>query len=392
MSEERRTFAFTETRLRNLNAPPQREYYADTRTRGFKLAVYPSGAKAFLIYRRVHGRPERIFIGRWPDLTVEQARKIAEQTNGLIAKGENPAQQQRQKKLEGTLSNLFERYLELHARPHKQPRSVIEDERNFKRYLASWSARRLSSILRRDVERRHAEIGQKHGKYAANRALALLSSMFNKAIDWGWSGSNPVVGIKKFAEEERERFLTQAEMPRFLHALAQESDPDFRDYTVLGLLTGARTSNLLAMRWQEIDTAEAVWRIPRTKGNKPQTIPLVGPAVAILLRRREQANGEWVFPSGKVLGEHVKVFRTQWTRLLQRAELADLRPHDVRRTLGSWMMKGGTSLPIVKKALGHQDLSTTLIYTRSEDGELRRALEATATRMLEAGDAKTTAC
>ena len=55
------------------------------------MAVYPSGAKAFLIYRRVHRRPERIFIGRWPDLTVEQARKIAEQMNGLIAKGENPA-------------------------------------------------------------------------------------------------------------------------------------------------------------------------------------------------------------------------------------------------------------------------------------------------------------
>jgi hypothetical protein len=124
MSEEQKNFAFTETRLRNLNSPPEREYYADSRTRGFKLAVYLSGAKTFLIYRRVHGRPERIFIGRWPDLDVEQARKIAEQMNGLIAKGENPAQQQRQQKLEGTLSNLFERYLELHARPHKQPRTV----------------------------------------------------------------------------------------------------------------------------------------------------------------------------------------------------------------------------------------------------------------------------
>jgi integrase len=107
-----------------------------------------------------------------------------------------------------------------------------------------------------------------------------------------------------------------------------------------------------------------VWRIPPTKGNRPQTIPLVSPAVAILSRRREQANGEWVFASGKVPGEHVKVFRTQWTRLLQRAEPADLRPHDVRRTLGNWMTKGGTSLPVVKKVLGHQDLPTTLIYTR----------------------------
>src|SRR5215472_12104224 len=155
MTDQPKTFAFTEARVRNIKPPPEREYYRDAKTRGFMLAAYPSGAKAFLIYRRVQGRPERIFIGRWPDLSVEAARKIAEQMNGAIAHGKNPAEEHRQKRLEGTFGNLFERYVELHAKPHKQPRSVAEDEANYRRHLSGWSTRRLSTILRRDVERLH---------------------------------------------------------------------------------------------------------------------------------------------------------------------------------------------------------------------------------------------
>jgi integrase len=372
--------------VRRIPAPPDREYYSDAKVRSLKLAVYPTGAKAFLVYRRVQGRPERIFIGRWPDITVEQARKTAARMNGQIAEGRNPAEERRQKRLEGTFANLWEHYLELHARSHKQARSVAEDERMYRGYLAGWATRRLSTIARRDVERLHAEVGEQHGRYAANRTLALLSSMFNKALDWGWGGPNPTAGVKKFGEEERERFLTQAEMPRFLKALAQERDADFRDYMVLALVTGARTANLLAMQWAEVDLDEAAWRIARTKGGKPQVIPLVPPALKVLVGRREAANGEWVFP-GKVPGEHAKTFRKPWGRLLQRAGITNLRPHDLRRTLGSWMVKGGTALPVIKRALGHADISTTLVYSRSEDPELRRALEATVVKMLASGEA-----
>jgi integrase len=301
-------FAFTEARLRKLKNPAEREYYSDTRTRGFKVAIYPSGARSFLVYRRVMGRPERIFIGRWPDLSVDAARRIAEQVNGEIARGHNPAEAKRQQRLEGTFANLFERYLELHARPHKRPRSVAENEGIYRRYLLHWSTRRLSTITRHDVQRLHAAIGEQHGKYAANRAAALVSSMFNRAADWGWDGGNPAAGVKKFREESRERFLTQAEMPVFLRALAGDGDIDFQHYVLLGLLTGARSGNLLAMRWSEVDLAGAAWRIGRTKGGKPQVVPLVAPAVEILARRRVAANGEFVFP-GKVPGAHREGFR-----------------------------------------------------------------------------------
>lgn len=379
---------FTEKRIESLPLPSagaKQVYYRDAKTRGFAVAVYPTGAKTFILYRKVQGKPERILIGRWPDLPVEEARKIADQMNGAIAQGKNPAEERRQTRLEGTFGNLWERYLELHAKPHKQPRSVAEDEANYRRYLGEWATRRLSTIHRRDIEKLHADLAEKNGVYAANRVLALLSTIFNKATEWGWHGDNPCKGIKKFREESRERFLTQDEMPRFLKALAEEPSQDFRDFILVALLTGARRSNVLAMRWEEIDFTGAVWRIPRTKGNKPQSIPLAGPALKILEARRERVTGEWVFPSAVVKGAHVLEFRKPWGKLLEGAGIENLRLHDVRRTLGSWLSKSGAALPVIKAALGHADIATTQIYTRSEDAGVRKALEVAAQRMLEAG-------
>ena len=379
-------FPFTEARIRDIRAPEGgKAFYSDTRTRGLKLCAYSSGAKSFLLYRRVMRKPERLFIGQWPGITVEQARKLADKMNGQIAEGKNPAEERRQNRLEGSFQNLFERYLELHAKPHKQPRSVAEDEANYRRYISGWAARRLSSITRHDVARLHTELREKHGIYAANRVLALLSTMFNKAVEWGWQGANPCKGVKKFREESRERFLTEAEMPRFLKALAEEPSQDFRDFALLDLLTGARRSNILAMRWDEIDFDAATWRIPRTKGNKPQTVPLVGPALKILESRRQSVISEWIFPSPEIPGQHVYEFRKPWERLLERAGIEGLRLHDVRRSVGSWMTKAGVALPIVKAALGHRDIATTQIYTRGEDSQVRAALEITAQRMLGAG-------
>jgi len=379
---------FTEARIRLLPAAPSgagRLYWHDSNIRGLRLAVSEAGHKTFVLYRKVQGRPERILIGPWPDVSVIEARKRAEQMNAAIARGENPADDRRQKRLEGTLGNLFVRFIEEHAKLNKRPRSVAEDEALWRRYLKPWEQRRLSQIKPKDVRRLRDDLRANHGIYAANRTLALFSTLFNKAIkEWDWNGSNPCSGVEKFEELERERFLTADEMPRFLMALKQEANHDFRDFILLDLLTGARRSNLMEMEWAEIDFAGAVWRIPITKfkGKRDQSIPLVPVALSILKARRASAKDyKWVFP-GAVPGKPVQTFRKPWERLLKRAEITNLRIHDVRRTLGSWMSGAGAALPVIKMALGHQDIATTLIYTRSEDTAVREALNVTAVKML----------
>lgn len=121
---------------------------------------------------------------------------------------------------------------------------------NYKNHLSHWKNRRLSHISMADVKGLHAKIGKNSGHYQANRVLALLKVMFNKAIDWGmFELSNPAQRIKQYKEVSRDRFLQPDELQSFFEAVADEENETIRDYILISLLTGARRSNVLAMQW-----------------------------------------------------------------------------------------------------------------------------------------------
>ena len=114
-------------------------------------------------------------------------------------------------------------------------------------------------------------------------------------------------------------------------------------------------------------------------------VPLCDPALAILQNRRKAANGSpWVFPGRGKTG-HLIGPKSAWARILKRAGLSDLRPHDLRRSLGSWQAMGGASLPIIGKSLGHTQAATTQIYARLQTDSVRASVAAATTGMLEAG-------
>ena len=129
---------------------------------------------------------------------------------------------------EPTLANLFSYWLETHAKQHK--RTWAEDERQYNVFLKPWANRKLSTIRKADVQSLHAKVGTKNGRYAANRLLALVRAMFNKAPDMGFVGSNPTAGIKKFSEEKRDRFLHGDDLRAFFASLAAEPPAILRDF------------------------------------------------------------------------------------------------------------------------------------------------------------------
>ncbi|MBF0137422.1 MAG: tyrosine-type recombinase/integrase [Magnetococcales bacterium] len=359
-------------------------YYHDTGVKGLTLRVTAGGAKTFVLYRKINGRPERITLGRFPDMTIEQARGRASQANAAIASGENPADVTREAKRELTLEELFQAFLTRYAKAHK--RSWQGDQEQFDRYLTHWKNRKLTAIKREDVQALHARIGQENGPYAANRLVALLSAMFGKAVEWGlWSGGNPTVGITKFKEKSRERFLQGDELPRFFKAVAEEPNETARDYFLVSLLTGARRANVQAMRWDQISFERSEWRIVDTKNGDPITIPLVGHVVDILKTRKDASQGnEWVFPGHGVTG-HLVEPKTAWARILERAGIEDLRIHDLRRSLGSWQAMTGASLAIIGKSLGHKNVTTTMIYSRLNIDPVRASVGTAVDAMLKAG-------
>lgn len=381
MSEQKVNFTKSTIESFPMPAKGKRLYFYDIKTRGLGISITPAGTKTFIVYRWVKGKPERITLGRFPDLTIEQARRIAMEANADIARGDNPNDKRRLEKAEMTFGTMICEYLERYAKVYKK--SWKGDEDQYNRYLINWGNRKLSNITKSDIQKLHQLVGRERGIYAANRLLALISTVFNKAIEYGnWDKTNPASGIKKFKEKSRDRFLQADELPRFFQAVTEEPNVDIRDYVLLSLLTGTRRSNVLSMRWEQINFDRKEWRIPETKNGEPQTITLSEEALNILTARKQSAKNQFVFPSNGMHG-HITEPKKGWQRILARAGIVNLRIHDLRRTLGSWQAKTGASL-VIGKSLSHKSPLTTAIYARLDLDPVRESVGKATKAMLEA--------
>ena len=365
-------------------AGKDRSWLYDRKTPGLSIMVTANGSKAFYFLKKVNGRFVRFRLGGFPELHLDHARRAVIDLAGGVARGIDPMEQRRADRAAMTLGDLHKYYMDSHAKVHK--RRWQDDEAQFRRYLTGWKGRTINSISRPDVQALHAKIGRDNGQMAANRLLALLSKMFNVALDFGIE-KNPARGVKKFRETSRSRFVGADEMPRLLAAIDAEPDP-FGDFFKLALLTGARRGNLQSMAWAEINLETATWTIPgmKAKGHEAIVIPLVDEAVRILNDRQDRRRHDelWVFPSHGDSG-HLSEPKTAWGRVLERAGLSDLHLHDLRRTMGSWQAAQGTSLHVIGKSLGHRNVATTAIYARLNLDPVRASVTAAAAAMLAAG-------
>jgi integrase len=315
-------------------------------------------------------------------MTIEQARKKATSLNAEVSDGYSPVDRIRAKREEMTFADLFDQYIERHSKPNKV--TWQEDIDRYNLHLSKLSKKKLSSIKRADISRIHGDISLTHPT-TANRILALASSIFGRAIEWGlWEGSNPATGIRRNREVSRDRFLQPDELPRFFKALSEEPNTTIRDFILIALLTGARRSNVLSMRWDQISFDRAEWRIPMTKNGTPQTIPLSTEAMTILHQRVAVSMSEYVLP-GRANKGHLAEPKKGWERVLERAGIENLRMHDLRRTLGSWQARTGASLSIIGKSLNHKSPSTTAIYARLDLDPVRDSITTATAAMMVAG-------
>lgn len=372
---------FTKRTLATLKPPDTgRVYLYDSKTPNLALCVTAAGGMTFCRYGKVNGRPERIHIGRFPEVSVEQARDACRDITGRVARGEDP-RQSRRKRGGLTVQQLFDRYLEEYAKPHKK--TWKHDEYQFKRYLTTWHTWKVAGVARADVQRWHVHLGDTIGTTTANRARALLSKMFAFAVANDLHTHNPCLGVPNYRERSRERFLQSDELPRLFAALDKEPNQAFADFIRISLFVGARSGNTRQMRWEEISLSRAEWRIPETKGGTSVVVPLPKAALEVLQRRRDASSGSpWVFPSRSRSG-HLASPQKSWERLCERAGIQGLTIHDLRRSLGSWQAAAGASELIIGKSLGHAAGSrATSVYARLNVDPVRDSMEAATVAML----------
>lgn len=341
------------------------------------VRITDSGVKSFVLLRRYNGKIVRITLGHYPTMTIDTARKKAVSCLENLNNGENPNDTKRQYRNQLTLGKLFCEFMERYSKLHKK--SWQYDQREIPLFLSQWFNRKICDVQKTEIQNLFDKITIKNGPYQANRLLERLRAMYNKAIEWGWNGQNPTNGIKKNREIKRDRFLHLEEVPRFINAVnAEELLP--RSYIWMLLYTGARKSNVLAMRWSDIDFIQGVWCIPDTKNSEPVVVPLIGRAMS-LLQELPRTN-QWVFPSPKNPENHYADPQKAWKRVLNNAGIENLRLHDLRRTMGSWQAISGSSLPIIGKSLGHKSTSATQVYSRLTIDPIRDSMQTATDKML----------
>ncbi len=381
-------FRFTIRALDRI-APSDRQVWVyDTDADGLAMMVLPTGVRTFWYSKRCEGRFRRKRIGRFPTVTVEQARKMAATYGGLIASGGNPFPEGRRSDGLATLGDLWEDYLERYAKKHK--RTWREDERQYNTRLKRFAGRRLEHVTQDDIRAIHERL-TKTAPTAANRLLALVSKMYSEAAKRGYKGVNPAKGVDRNREHKHDRYLDAQELPRFIKAIEAEPNRLTADFLRVLLFTGQRCGNVASMRWEEVDLLRRTWTIPpeKYKTGSSVTVPLTDPVMHILERRREaDTGGEWVFPARSgAPTRHLGEPRAGFISVCRRASIqvggaTGLRLHDLRRTLRTWATKADVSTSVAETMIGHALAGVLGVYDRPDLDSLRRGFDRTVALML----------
>jgi len=358
---------------------------------GFGCRIYPTGKKAFVLSYRVEGRKRLLTIGAYGVLTLDQARKGARAALSKVETQEGDPLEERQQAARGeTVADLCRMYMDRHGNGKK---SGADDLRRIERHiLPAWGGLKARAVKRADVATLHSRIG-KTAPYEANRVLALLSKMFELARRWGFvpeDQANPARDIDRFKEAKRDRWVTPEELPRLAQAINEEPNDSARSALWLYLLTGARKSELLNARWEDVDVSRAELRLTDTKAGRTHYIPLSAPALALLEQIPRREGNPHILP-GKREGAALVNIAKPWSRVRKAAGVEDVRLHDLRRTVGSWLAQAGNSLHLIGRVLNHSNQSTTAVYARFGEDHVRAALEQHGARIMGAAGIAPTA-
>jgi integrase len=134
----------------------------------------------------------------------------------------------------------------------------------------------------------------------------------------------------------------------------------------------------MQMKWNDLDFDQCLWKIPasQSKNSEAMTVPLVEQALQILQARKTVTSSVFVFDSKLSVSGHIEEPKKAWKTLLDKANLADVRLHDLRRTMGSYQTMTGASTIIVGKTLGHKSQTATAVYARMNLDPVRASMEA----------------
>ena len=352
----------------------------DREVTGFGVRVYPSGSKYYVVQTRGPEGPRRITVGRHGVITANQARRRAALIIARIKAGEEPIPEPMvaARKTGPTVAEVAARYLNEHVAERCKPKTAEAYRSVIKRHIVpTFGDMPLAAVGRKQVTDLHYAL--RDVPSTANRAVAVLSRLFTMAEAWDLipeGATNPCRYVVKYRERPRERFLTEEELRRLGQVLSQAKDEGGASiYAVaairLLLLTGCRRNEILSLRWADVGLDRGELNLADSKTGA-RSVCLSPAAVKVLTDLPRVRGNPWVIP-GRKPGTHMQDLGDAWETVRGRADLGDVRLHDLRHSFASRALALGESLPVIGKLLGHTQVETTARYAHLARDSVRES-------------------
>jgi integrase len=353
----------------------------DIQTKGLVLEVRESGGKTYYLrYQNQRGRTRQLRLADAKDVSLSQARALADKARNKIAMGEDPCDEKAVLRKVPTfgqfVADQYLPYVKTYKRSWDTDISLLKNH-----LLPRFENRYLDTIVRQDIIKMHHDrraSGAAAG--SANRLLIMMRYIFNLAIRWDAPGikANPCAGVPLLeVNNKKERYLSVDEAQRLYEAVRASENTMLQYIVPMLILTGARKREVLDAQWQDFDLARRIWRIPMSKSGKSRYVPLGDGAMTVLSTMPRSMKCEWAFANPQTNKPFVSVF-CAWNTARKNAGLADVRMHDLRHSFASLLVNSGRTLYEVQQILGHTQVKTTQRYAHlSQDTLLDAANAAT---------------
>ena len=360
----------------------------DTAIPGFLLKVTPTGRKVFMVaYVANNGQRRKPAIGRFGEITVEQARTIAQDWLADVRKGIDPSAEKSAARRAPSVGELFQRFISDYSEPRNKPSTVRANRSSGKLYiLPNLGHMKASDVSRADI----ANLMRKMSRTPtnANRVLSTVRKMFNMAEVWGMrpDGSNPCRHVPKYPERGKTRLITDLELRR-LYAYLNKAETEGLEHPFILLAVrlqfefAARMSEILKLEWAwvDLDNRRVAWPDSKTGG---MSKPMSAEAFRLFETAPRLEKSPYVCPSifnaSRPMPKHT--YYKGWQRILERAGVPRIGTHGIRHRAATDIANSGIPVKVGMVLTAHKTVTMFMRYVHTEDDPVRAAAEAVTLR------------
>ena len=360
----------------------------DTLVPGFLCKITPAGRKVFMLqYRTNAGERRKPALGLFGELTVEQARSLAQEWLAQVRRGGDPAADKAEARQAPTVEELCKKFMEDYSKKRNKPSTRVGYQGVIDRCIIPLLGRKkVRDVKRPDVAGLMERLSYKQTE--ANKAFSILRKMFNMAEVWGYrsDGTNPCRHVPMFPAGKSTHLISDDDMGKLFRQLDKIEAEGLENYVIplairLQFEFAARRSEIVTLEWEWVDleNRRVVWPDSKTGG---MSKPMSEEAYRLLSTAPRQEGNPYVLPSPRHPAQHLTTgeYYGGWCRVLKAAGATHVGTHGIRHRSATDIANSGIPVKVGMALTAHKTVVMFMRYVHTEDDPVREAAELVANR------------